>query len=229
MSTQDLISGWYKEALRGRIRALSIIAELLIEKNAQYLRGDARQPRALSQVEAIERLQERLGLRRAKGQVSRLVKSAWVRLPDGSVWPLAEFFERPKGFRTACEIFFTLAAYYEEEQEEPYSDGELAQLRLISTKRSNIQKARGEWLPNSQERARLYREGKDFPDLLKGKVGDDPKKLRRLLEVLEEAQRLARTSQEARARQAQRRLEGWLKTVRAWEQEGAGPCADRGR
>ena len=213
MSAEDPVGSWCKEALRSRIQALSVIAGLLIEKNESYFLGEAPQPMRLSRDEAIRRLQEHLEVG-SKSRVSRLLNTAQIRLPDGTVWPLEEFFKPPEDLQTAYALFFTLAVYYEEERENPYSDRALSSLETISTKRSNVQKVRRKWLPNSRERARLYREGKDLPDLLKEKVGDGPEKLSKLLAILEGARKWAQKYKNPRAQLAQKRLEEWLEAIR---------------
>lgn len=217
-SMRDPIGGLYKHALQKRIRDLALIMRYLVTKNKAYFLGTQNNLLSpLTQKEVIGHLASDLGAKpqAVRGLVSRLVHSAYVQLPDGTVCALAQFFERePMEPLTAYEMFFTLAAHIQEEYKTPLTDEQLAE--KMHVKRSRVQKVRSAWLPNSRQRRKQYTNGKSLLGLLNI---TDSAKLNKLESILGGALKVAARRADAVARQAQQKLRQWLEQLKGMEKK----------
>lgn len=218
ISMQDPIGGLYKRALQNRIRDLALIIRSLVTKNEAYLldrRSSSLTP--LTQKEVIAQLERDLRAKPqvVKGLVSRLVHSAYVQLPDGTVRALAQFFERefPEPV-TAYEMFFTLATHIQEERKTPLTDKQLAE--KMQVKRSRVQKVRSAWLPNSRQRRERYTQGESLLDLLNL---TDSAKRNELASILSKALEMAERRIDATTQQAQQQLRQWLEQLKGMEEQ----------
>nr|BAL52680.1 hypothetical protein HGMM_F03A04C03 [uncultured prokaryote] len=222
LSTRDPVGGLYKLGLQKRIKVLALIVRSLVAKNERYFLKSANTSRThLSQTEIARQLEHDLGVsqKAVKGLVSRLVHSAILQLPDGTVCPLSQFFERePTKPQTAYEMFFTLAANIQQEYKTPFTDEELA--RKMNVKRSRVQEVRSAWLPNSRERRKRYTNGQKLPDLIDEATAEKAKR-QQIKSILKGALEIACRRTDAYACQAQQQLQQWLETLNDMEKSHA--------
>ncbi|MEM4189690.1 MAG: hypothetical protein QW544_04150 [Candidatus Caldarchaeum sp.] len=213
---RDPIGGLYKRALEKRIRDLALIMRYLVAKNEGFfLNRQSSSLSPLTQKEVVTQLARDLRTKSqaVKGLVSRLVHSAYVQLPDGTVCALAQFFEREfTEPQTAYEMFFILATCIQEEHKTPLTDEQLAE--KMQVKRSRVQKVRSAWLPNSRQRLKQYTHGKSLLDLLN--ITDSAKR-KEIELILRGALEMAERRTDAAAQQAQRQLQKWLEQLKGME------------
>jgi hypothetical protein len=178
IKTHDAVGREYKEALCRRITVTMAIAQLIAEKNTEYFQNPSVGINCLTPEEVLnlENLNSLLqGLKEPKEYISRLVNTCWFRLPNGKQKPMRAFFKRAPS-RSPQEIVTkekVLEVLRQEPLNRPYSDKRIVEeiLNKLSgwlkqrwerNKNSlrvsvcNIRKSLN--IPNSQQRAKLYKE-----------------------------------------------------------------------
>jgi len=206
ISGDDQISSTYKNALRHRVQNTVRIAQQIVSLNKDYFLQNSKELKLLARNKV-------LGFK--KETVSRLVGSASLLAPWGELLPFKKFFvKRAPSTEVACSLLRVFARNQNTEQNEPFSDEEIAnRLPDISRARSRVAQVRPKLgIPNQEERKKLYEEGKNFIDILIDRLSSLPcekydKELEKLKTLLKQAWQMESDAD------AKKRLQEWKEQI----------------